>query len=268
MASVPSKESQQWHRFFAACLQHNLNLKSFTQALNKQSSKCPSTGVRVLGAWAGNQSRGFVIRPRYMKYFETLLHSHLVTDEDAILFVLQNFRATIASQNESMILSEGASEDYKPTVEAAVLERLAYQMVNFRIATVPFGDRTPTIRILNPLMALLSAFNENFDGSAPLGGPALEIALELGRFVAAYLNDLSLLGLLTCDNGSPPKGMEGQKEIWHKCSSGTSFPKAIRALFASIHSPSRPNQRRALRVFESASKTVFSFHSTDFRVHR
>ena len=206
MAPQQPENVEQWQRFFSSCLRENLDVKTFREALRRQCSKHPLSGVDTLRAWATNQHRGFAIRPRYLQYLEQLLHSRTITDEDGLLFVLRNFRETIATQNMLLVESGNAKDGYKPTVEAAILERLAYQMVNFRIATVPHGDRVPSMRAFKPLVVLLSTFNEALASSAPLTGPALEIANELGKFVAAYINDLSLLGLLTFDNGGPPKG--------------------------------------------------------------
>ena len=211
MASEPSKELQQWDRFFLFSLQQNLNLKDFRAALQTQSARCPLRGTKLIETWAGSRDRGSVVRPRYMKYFETLLHAHLVTDEDAILYVLRNFKKSVEYQEEQMLLLGDVPTDYRLPIEAAILERLAYQLVNFRVATVPPGDRVPSIRIFKPLISLLFAYVEELSGSAPLSGPALEIAQELGKFVAAYINDLSLLGLLTSHDGGVPIGLRASK---------------------------------------------------------
>ena len=218
MAPRQPLDIEQWQRFFDFCLRRNLDLKSFREALQVQSSKYPLNGVGVIKAWASHPDKGLAIRPRYLKYFEQLLHSHIITDEDGLVYVLRDFKDTIAGQGLLLVESGSAKGEHRPTIEAAILERLAYQMVNFRVATVPPGDRMPSMRAFKPLIQLLSATSEVLAGSTPLTGPVLEIANELGKFVIAYINDLSLLGLLTYDNGGPPKG------IFH---SGVSSPQLL-----------------------------------------
>lgn len=241
------QELQQWQNFFARSLQRNLDLKPYNEALRRQSSRSYLKGLSVLKAWAAIQDRGFVVKPRYMRYFESLLHLHIITDEDALSFVAINFKETIGTQDKLLIMSGVAKGEYKPTIEAAMLERLAYQMVNFRGATVPLGDRIPSIRILKPLVSLLSAFHQALGGSAPLNGPALEIAIELGKFVAAYINDLSLLGLLDCENGGPPQGLTGT-ELCKAELTCYSVPEGLRPSPAFFCQPSRPYKLRTFRI--------------------
>ena len=206
MASQQSNALESWRNFFGTCLLYNLNLKEFKVSLKKQLLLHPLRSSHIIEAWAANHDRGFAVRSRYLQHFESLLHCRVITDEDALVYVLRHFNATIASENESHIVPSTIDQSLKSTIEAAILERMAYQMVNFRLATVSDGDKAPSIRMFRPLIMLVSAFTDTLASSASLNRAALEIANELGKLVAAYINDLSLLGLLTCDGGAPPQG--------------------------------------------------------------
>ena len=196
-ASRRDKRILAWKNFFRDCLVKSLDFKHFETTVRKQNLKANLDGVGVITAWAHAHDGATNVRPRQMVYFEQMLQSRIFSDADALFFVLNSFKNTIANQDEYLIKVGAAKGEWKQTLEGAILERLAYQMVNFRSATVAEGDRLPDMRAFKPLMALLFSFVELLEASVPLHGPAMEIANELGKFVAAYINDLSLLGLLS-----------------------------------------------------------------------
>lgn len=163
-------------------------------------------GVGVLEAWSSISWPQLITKSRSMCIFEGLLQSHIITDADVLNFVHGRIVKTLENSNAYLIKTGSAQGEWLPTVEAAILERAAYQMVNYRGYTVENGDRLPDLRILRPLMSLLSTMNSILAPLMPISaGPAFEISIEFGKFVAAYMNDLSLVGLATCDNGRPPE---------------------------------------------------------------
>ena len=169
----------------------------------------PLDGTEILEAWSSIESSQLVTAPRSMQIFEELLHARIISDADVLIFVHQRIGDTITESTKYIIKTGSAQGEWRPTVEAAVLERTAYQMVNYREFTVEAGDRVPDLRIFKPLMALLSLINSILTPLIPLSaGPAVEIATELGKFIAAYINDLSLIGLSTSDDRKPPKGKD------------------------------------------------------------
>ena len=164
-------------------------------------------GADILEAWSSIESLQLVTASRSMQIFEELLHARIISDADVLIFVRRRVGDTIAESTKYLVKTGSAQGEWRPTVEAAVLERLAYQMVNYRESTVEAGDRAPDLQIFKPLMALLSIMTSILTPLVPLSaGPAVEIATELGKFIAAYINDLSLVGLSTSDDGKPPKG--------------------------------------------------------------
>jgi hypothetical protein len=196
----------EWRNFFSQCMKSALDFTTFQKRLELHASRVPSDGVRILEAWALAHADGLGIMARLMRYFELMLQSHVISDDDALKFVLGKMQHTIAEPDQYLIKSGSAQGEWKPTIEAAILERIAYQMVNFRASTVEAGDRLPDLRMFKPLIALVSIFTTLATSHTTLNGPALEIGTELGKLVVAYMNDLSLVGLANCDNGRPPKG--------------------------------------------------------------
>lgn len=220
MTTKQQHNTSEWRKFLADSMQHGLNIKPFKQSLPPQASRYPLDGVHVIEAWAASQDTGFAIRPRYLKYLEAMLHSHIFTDDDALLYILERIEVIITSHERYLIKTGSAHGEWRPTIEAAILERLAFQMTNFRAATVSVGDRLPDMRILKPLMTLLSVFTALLANSVPLGGSVLDLATELGKFVASYMNDLALVGLLSSDDGRPSKGS-------HRLVVASSFPLTV-----------------------------------------
>ena len=206
MASRRERSIKNWHSFFTTCINRTLDFKLFKEAARKQASKSPLDSIGVLQAWAATHDNGFIVRPRLMKYFEQMLHLHFFSDADALKYVHSTFRETIESQDKYLVNSSEPKKEWKQTIEAAILERITYQMMNFRSATVAADDRVPDVRICKPLISLLAAFTDALKSSGEPVGPTWEIANELGGFVIAYINDLSLVGLLLCEAGGPPKG--------------------------------------------------------------
>ena len=207
MDSKREKGVKEWHDFFTVCVNRTLDFKLFKDAVQKQASRTPLDPIGVLQAWAATHDHGFIVQPRLMKYFEQMLHLNLFSDADALRYIYSTFKETIDDQDKYLVKPADSKKEWKQTIEGAILERITYQMVNFRSATVATGDRTPDIRICKPLMSLLAAFTDASKDTGELVGPAWEIANELGNFVIAYINDLSLVGLLLCEEGGPPKGI-------------------------------------------------------------
>ena len=207
MGSKRERTVEDWHSFFARCVNSTLDFKDFKDGVREQASKSPLDSIGLLQAWAAIHDNGFIIQPRLMKYFEQMLHLHLFSDADALKYIHSTFKETIENQDRYLVKSVDSKIEWKQTIEAAILERITYQMVNFRSATVAAEDRVPDVRICKPLISLLAAFADFLKDAGDLVGPAWEIANELGNFIIAYINDLSLVGLLLCEDGGPPKGM-------------------------------------------------------------
>lgn len=198
-----------WRQFFDSKAWPGTEFKDIKDEAVRLIRTVLLDGVGILEAWSSISWPQFITKPRSMCIFEGLLHSHIITDADVLEFVHSRIAKTLEDSNSYLIKTGTAQGEWRPTIEAAILERIAYQMVNYRGHTVGTGDRLPDLRILRPLISLLSTMNFLLAPLVPMSaGPAFEISTEFGKFIAAYMNDLSLVGLTTCDDGRPPESME------------------------------------------------------------
>ena len=204
MRVTKQEQIQDWTKFL-----HHETLRydeqKFEKALRKNFAASPLNGLGILAAWAPLRPGFRRINPLFMTCFEQLSNLHLFSDVDVLSFVAQRLKDVLENQERYHVKSGCYKGMWKDTIEAAVLERSAWRMVNCRDLTVAPGDRLPDVRICKPLVRLVVLFTELLEGSSTIEGPALEIGTELGKFVAAYMHNLSLVGLLTCDDGRPPK---------------------------------------------------------------
>ena len=204
MGITKEERIQDWTEF----LQHETlryEERKFENAVRKKFAFSPLNGLGILEAWAPLRPSFRRINPLFMAYFEQLSDLRLFSDVDVLNFVSQRIGDVLENQDDYHVKTGCYKGMWKDTVEAAVLERSAWRMVNCRDLTVAPGDRLPDVRICKPLIRLVVAFTELLEGASTIAGPALEIGTELGKFVAAYMHNLSLVGLLTCDDGRPPK---------------------------------------------------------------
>ena len=183
---------------------------AFIKSIRKKFNESPIGGIGLLAAWAANRPACFRrVWPFLMRDFEVLSRIHMFSDVDVLTYVQERIKDVLENQDRYVYRAQFNPEKWKgewvETIEAAVLERSAWRMVNCRSETVRPGDRVPDIQICKPLIRLVIAFTDIVERIGTIEGPSLEIGTELGKFVAAYMNDLAIVGLLTSDNGRPPK---------------------------------------------------------------
>lgn len=183
-------------------MRDHVDFSRFPRELSRQNTQVTLNGFSVYECWARQHKGGLRVRDRLLCYFELLLQSGVVTDADVIRCLCSSLEKTIAAQ-QSYELPSGR---WKQTLEAAVLERMSFQMINRKIRSNGPADRIPSLGISEPLILLLSRFCKACDSFGTLVGPLLEIGNALGEYVAAYITDLSKVGLLTSKEGGPPKG--------------------------------------------------------------
>ena len=202
MASKNVQRISAWEAFFSRCMRDHVDFSEFPKELSRQNSQVALNGFSVYGCWARQHKGGLRVRERLLCYFELLLQSGVITDADVMQCLCLSLETTIAAQQSYALPSGG----WKQTLEAAVLERMSFQMINRKVRSNGPADRIPSLGISEPLVLLLSRFCKACDSFNTLVGPPLEIGNALGEYVAAYITDLSKVGLLTSKQGRPPKG--------------------------------------------------------------
>jgi hypothetical protein len=195
-----------WHHLIKRNLRENTSFKAFEANVLRLLLKSPLDGSGILDAWAASHDGGFTIRPRQIKYFETLLQLKLFTHADVLLRVITTAPGMIFAAEHFLIKSGAAKGEYRQCLEAVMLERLTYQLLQMRDLQGTSHDRTFNYRTQRPLLALVSAFVQAMGTMNLIEGPALAIGMELGKYVGVFINDLSIAGILTSEDGGPPKG--------------------------------------------------------------
>ena len=201
-SSKNSQTIEDWEAFFSRCMRHHADFSIFKKELSRQIARVPLNGRLIYKCWARHHKGGLRVSDRLLCYLEVLLQSGVVTDADLVQNLCLSLETTIAAQRSFQLPSGG----WKQTLEAAVLERMSFQMTNRKVRPDGAADRIASISISKPLVLLLSRFCKACDNSDSLIGPPLEIGNALGQYIAAYITDLSKVGLLTSRDGGPPKG--------------------------------------------------------------
>ena len=194
-----------WSRFIEKETKGDWGEDTFLKAARRRLEDSPISGTDILTAWTSLRPPFRRVDPFLMRKFELLSYSHLFTDVDVLVYVRRHIRDVLSNLDSYVYKPDKVKGEWTETVEAAMLERSAWRMVNLRHENVKAGDRVPDARICKPLIQLVATFTECAEGLGAIQGPALEIGTELGKFIAAYMNDLNIVGLLTIDNGHPPK---------------------------------------------------------------
>lgn len=202
-----------WEACFSNCLAQTFDYKHFLDAVSKQYCKTPLNGQGIFKAWVNGCGEPIATDPRLSRYFEQLLHTGKVTDLDVLMCLYDMLKTSLVDQESFAVTLAYTGEKatrrekgWRPTLEAEVLNKMAYQMKHHRNILVKANDMVPDTRLCKPLMACLLRFNETLAGTNPLTGPALEIGNALAKYVEAYIHELSMVGLLNCKDGSPPDG--------------------------------------------------------------
>lgn len=200
-----------WIDFFSKCMRERVDFPVFLNQTRELFHNAPLDGRSIFRAWARQRNTGKKIRDRLLVYFEQLLQGRWFTDADVLYGAIELLKenATIYHQ----YAASNSSEEWKQTTEAAVLERLAYQMEHFRDLMVDPTDRLPDIRMCKPLNMFLASFTKIMEGTNTFLGPASEIATATTKLIIVYINNLSKLGILTCSDGGPPKGRSGSNSL-------------------------------------------------------
>ncbi|MCJ1244419.1 mediator complex subunit [Trapelia coarctata] len=204
MASKNVQKIQDWEAFFSRCMRDHVDFPIFQKELSRRNGQVPLNGRLIYECWAREHKGGLRVRDRLLCYFELLLQSGVVTNADVIQSLCLSLETTIASQESYQLPSGG----WRQTLGAAVLERMAFQMTNRKVRPSGPADRIASLSISKPLVLLLSRFCKACGSSNTLIGPPLEIGNALGQYVAAYITELSKVGLLTSRDGAPPKDLK------------------------------------------------------------
>lgn len=200
--NVQSKRIQDWETFFSRCVRDHVDFPVFPKELRGQYERAPLKGNIVYECWAQQHKRDTRVRERLLCYFELLLQSGVVTDVHVVLSLSSSLGPTIATPQSYALRSGG----WKQTLEAALLDRMAFQMANRKPRPLGRADRIPSLRLSKPLCLLLSRFCTACGEADTLVGPPLEIGNALGQYIIAYITQLSKVGLLTCSDGGPSQG--------------------------------------------------------------
>ena len=197
----------QWHHFFKTSLRENISFKTFETSSLRLLFHHQLDGSGILEAWMAAHDGGSMVRLRQLKYFEQLLQIRLITHVDVLRQIAATTPNTIFATDRLLIKSGVAKGEYRQCLEAVMLERLAYHLLRMRNgAGVNNRDRVFAFRTRRPLLALITVFMQATTGMNILEGPALTIGTELGKYIGVFINDLSLVGILTSEAGGPPKG--------------------------------------------------------------
>ena len=210
MASKHAREGTAWEEFFGKCLaEHTDYFDEFPKAFEEQQARMPLSGSPVFEALIKHGQGMFWVRDRLLIYFEILFQKRVFSDVDVLESLIVMFKNTMAELDYYGPIKTGsAAGQWRQSVEAAVLRKLAYYMAFRRDEIVKSGHSTADYYIFPPLCSFVSKFVTMVENTGPLVGPVLDIGLNLGQYVGAYINDLAKVGILTSDNGGPPQGMK------------------------------------------------------------
>jgi hypothetical protein len=205
MSPKDTRKIECWEAFFSKCMQDHVDFNVFPKELSKQTAQVPLGGQDIFEAWARQRKGGIRVSDRLLCYLELLLIGGVVTETD----ILQSLCASL----EVSLVAQGwyptPTGTWKQTIEAAVLQRMAFQLANRKRSAIGGSDeRISNIRVAKPLVVLLSTFTKALEGTESLIGPPLDIGTTLGQYIIAYLNNLLKGDILTSNNGGPPKGSE------------------------------------------------------------
>ena len=203
MSSKEEKQVQEWDTFFTRCMRDHVDFNAFPKEVDKLYNRTPLPDQSIFEAWARQRNGGTHVRDRLLCYFELMVQSGILTDTGVLRCISLSLKATIVSQEKAA----PRTRPPKQTIEATVIERLTFQMIQRVDTNTTTATRIATLRVAKPLIVLLSRFTAILEGVATLTGPALDIGNALGQYVGAYINELSRFGLLTCSSGGPPKGI-------------------------------------------------------------
>ena len=200
MLAKDVEKIENWKAFFSRCMRDHIEFSKFLQELSQQSGRSPLGGRLIYQAWAQQRHSSSRIQDRSFCYFELLLQSGVLTDAEVLGCILQGFKKT------GELGEDRFNGQSRQTSEAAVLDRLSFQMIQRRAIVTTASERVDTLRVAKPLITLVSTFTQTLEHLIPLEGPALEFGNALGQYIGAYINDLSKVGLLTSKDGGPPSG--------------------------------------------------------------
>ncbi|MCJ1392222.1 mediator complex subunit [Xylographa bjoerkii] len=182
-------------------MRDHVDFDKFPHELSQQSVRSPLSGEFIYQAWAQQRHSNTRIQDRLLCYLELLLQSGVLNDAQVLGCILRGFKKTGA------LGENGLHGQPRQTTEAAVLDRLSFQMIQRRTIVATPSERIDTLRVAKPLITLVSTFTQTLEHLTPLEGPFLEIGNALGQYIGAYINDLSKVGLLTSKDGGPPKDL-------------------------------------------------------------
>ncbi|MCJ1401714.1 mediator complex subunit [Xylographa trunciseda] len=223
-----------WDTFFSKCMLDHVEFEKFPHELSQQSVRSPLGGRFIYQAWAQQRHSSARIRDRLLCYFELLLQSGVLNDAEVLGCILRDFKKIVH------LGENGPNYRSRQTTEAAVLDRLSFQIIQRRTIVATASERIDTLRTAKPLITLVSTFTQTLEHLAPIEGPFLEIGNALGQYIGAYINDLSKVGLLTSRDGGPPKDLK----IWF----GRYLPP-----FVVLMSPSNAQLGQALDILQKQS---------------
>ncbi|MCJ1383049.1 mediator complex subunit [Xylographa soralifera] len=202
MLAKDVEKIENWKAFFSRCMRDHIEFGEFPQELSQQSIRSPLGGRFIYQAWVQQRRSSARIQDRLLCYFELLSQSGVLTDAEVLGCILRDFKKT------GELGENGLDDQSRQTTEAAVLDRLSFQVIQRRTVVTTASERVNTLRVAKPLITLMSTFTQTLEHLVPLDGPFLEIGNALGQYIGAYINDLSKVGLLTSKDGGPPKDLK------------------------------------------------------------
>ncbi|MCJ1283854.1 mediator complex subunit [Xylographa opegraphella] len=202
MLAKDVEKIENWRVFFSRCMLDHLEFGKFPHELRAQSVRSPLSGRFIYQAWIQQRHGSARLQDRLLCYFELLLQGGVLTDAEVLGSIARDFNK-IGAFGEN-----GLNDHAGRSTEAAVLDRLSFQMIQRRAIVTAASERIDTLHVAKPLISLLSTFTQTLEHLIPLEGPFLEIGNALGQYVGAYINELSKVGLLTSKDGGPPKDLK------------------------------------------------------------
>ena len=204
MNNDETQRTQDWANFLDAQIDKSLDGYVFYRAVEQHARDSPIDGLSILAAWASLRSTAFRrVSPTHLRILELL--SCLYTDIDVIHYTAKRIAAIVRSPEAYIYKPNKLKGEWIEPVEAAMLERAAWRMVNLRDKDATPDDRVPAVQILKPLITLVHTFNVCVTERGGAHGPSLAIGIELGKYLFAYMHELAQIELTISDNGRPPK---------------------------------------------------------------
>ena len=198
MLSKDTDGVENWAAFFSRCMQDHIEFELFPKELSQQKCRVPLAGRAVFEAWTRLNNQRLLARA--LVYLELLLQSGIVTDAHVLQYICSSIETTLSTPEKY-----ASRFGCKQTLEGALLERLCFQMLHHKPTTARPDGRVIDLRTAKPLALLLYKFCNALEGAETLNGLAEDIGSALGQYVAAYINQLSRIGLLTSKEVEPSK---------------------------------------------------------------